>query len=246
MKSGILEEGRVIRKETGTPQGGIISPVLGNIYLHFVLDDWFEKVVKKECRGYAGLVRYADDSVACFQNKEEAEKYLRSVKQRLAKFGLEIAEEKTKIIEFGKYAERNRKARGERKPETFEFLGFTHYCSVSRKGKFRTKRKTSAKKMRSKAKEIKEWLWGRMHMNVSETIEQLNIKLRGYYRYYGITDNTEAMRKFWGIIINQLYKVLNRRTQKNKMNFKEYYNKVAKKIIRAKIYVDIVKMSLAM
>ena len=125
--------------------------MLGNIYLHFVLDDWFEKVVEKETRGYAGMVRYADDSVACFENKEEAEKYLRSVKKRLAKFGLEVSEEKTKIIEFGRYAQRNRKRRGENKPETFDFLGFTHYCSKSIKGKFRVKRKTSKKKFRAKA-----------------------------------------------------------------------------------------------
>ena len=115
LKSGIMEQGKLLKSEIGTPQGGIISPVLGNIYLHFVLDDWFEKVVKKQTRGYAGMVRYADDSVACFQYKEEAEKYLRSVKKRLAKFGLEVSEEKTKIIEFGRYARRNRKARGERK-----------------------------------------------------------------------------------------------------------------------------------
>ena len=102
--SGILEQGELIKAEKGTPQGGIISPVLGNIYLHFVLDEWFEKIVKKESTGFAGMVRYADDSVACFEHKEEAEKYLRSVKTRLGMFGLEISEEKTKIIEFGRYA----------------------------------------------------------------------------------------------------------------------------------------------
>lgn len=104
LKSGILEQGKLLQSDKGTPQGGIISPVLGNIYLHFVLDDWFEKVVSKQCKGYTGMVRYADDSVACFEYKEEAERFLRSVKKRLAKFGLEISEEKTKIIEFGRYA----------------------------------------------------------------------------------------------------------------------------------------------
>ena len=104
LKSGILEQGKLVRAEMGTPQGGIISPVLGNIYLHFVLDDWFEKVVVRQAEGYAGIVRYADDSVACFEYKEDAEKYLRSVRKRLIKFGLEISEEKTKILEFGRYA----------------------------------------------------------------------------------------------------------------------------------------------
>ena len=123
LKSGILEQGKLLKSEKGTPQGGIISPVLGNIYLHFVLDDWFEKIVEKQTKGYAGMVRYADDCVICFEYKEEAEKYLRSVKKRLEKFGLELSEEKTKIIEFGRYAQRNRRARKEKKPETFDFLG---------------------------------------------------------------------------------------------------------------------------
>lgn len=156
LKSGILEQGKLISAEKGTPQGGIISPILGNIYLHFVLDDWFEKVVERQTKGYAGMVRYADDSVACFQYKEEAEKYLRSVKKRLAKFGLEVSEEKTKILEFGRFAARERKKQGKRKPETFEFLGFTHYCSTGKNGQFRAKRKTSGKKFRAKVQEMKQ------------------------------------------------------------------------------------------
>lgn len=243
LKSGILEQGKLLKSEKGTPQGGIISPVLGNIYLHFVLDDWFEKVVEKETRGYAGMVRYADDSVACFENKEEAEKYLRSVKKRLAKFGLEVSEEKTKIIEFGRYAQRNRKRRGENKPETFDFLGFTHYCSKSIKGKFRVKRKTSKKKFRAKVQEMKKWLKGRMHCKVSETIKLMNIKLVGYYRYYGITDNTNSIRSFYETTAKMYYKILNRRSQKNKYSYEKYYEKIQKQILTPRIYVDIVKMS---
>lgn len=244
--SGIMEQGKLIKTEQGTPQGGIISPVLGNIYLHFVLDDWFEKVVEKETKGYAGMVRYADDSVACFEYKEEAEKYLRSVKSRLKKFGLEISEEKTKIIEFGRFANRNRKARGERKAETFDFLGFTHYCSKGKDGQFRVKRKTSKKKIKAKAKEIKEYLHQRMHQQVSKTIKEINIKLKGYYRYYGITDNTYAIRKFYEIVVRTLYKTLNKRSQKNKYSYAKYYEKIEKQIERPQIYVDIVKMSYAM
>lgn len=246
LKSGILEQGKRLKSETGTPQGGIISPVLGNIYLHFVLDEWFEKVVKKNCIGYAGIVRYADDSVACFENKEEAEKYLRSVKKRLAKFGLEISEEKTKIIEFGRYAENNRRKRGEGKPETFEFLGFTHYCSKNKEGKFRAKRKTSKKKFRAKVQEMKEWIRGRMHCKVAETIQLMNIKLLGHYRYYGITDNTESIRSFYEISVKMLYKVINRRSQKNRYSYREYYEKIQKQIIRPKIYTDIIKIAYAM
>lgn len=246
LKSGILEQGKMLRSDIGTPQGGIISPVLGNIYLHFVLDEWFEKVVKKGSIGYAGMVRYADDSVACFERKEEAEKYMRSVKKRLAKFGLEVSEEKTKIIEFGRYAQKNRVKRGERKPETFEFLGFTHYCSKGKEGSFRVKRKTSKKKLRGKVQEMKEWLRKRMHCKVSETIKLMNIKLLGHYRYYGITDNTESIRSYYEISAKMLYKVLNRRSQKNKYSYKEYYEKIQKQIIRPKVYIDIVKMSYAM
>ena len=246
LKSGIMEQGKLLKAEKGTPQGGILSPVLGNIYLHFVLDDWFEKVVEKQTKGYAGMVRYADDSVACFEYKEEAERFLRSIKKRLEKFGLEVAEEKTKIIEFGRYAQRNRKARGERKPETFDFLGFTHYCSKSKTGKFRVKRKTSKKKFRARIQEIKEWIRQRMHCKVSETIELLNIKLMGHYRYYGITDNIDSIRCFYEITAKILYKILNRRTQKNKYSYQEYYDKIQKKIIRPKIYTNIVEMGYAM
>lgn len=246
LKSGILEQGKLLKSDKGTPQGGIISPVLGNIYLHFVLDDWFEKVVEKETRGYAGIVRYADDSVACFEYKEEAEKYLRSVKKRLGKFGLEVSEEKTKIIEFGRYAQRNRKRRGENKPETFDFLGFTHYCSKSIEGKYRVKRKTSKKKFRAKVQEMKEWLNKRMHCKVSETVKLLNIKLVGYYRYYGITDNTNSIRSFYEITAKTYYKILNRRSQKNRYSYAEYYVRIQKQILTPRIYVDIVKMSCLM
>lgn len=246
LKSGILEEGKILKTEKGTPQGGIISPVLGNIYLHFVLDDWFEKRVIKGTKGYAGMVRYADDVVACFEYKEEAERFLRSVKARLAKFNLEVSAEKTKLIEFGRFAQRNRKLKGEGKAETFEFLGFTHYCSKGKEGEFRVKRKTSKKKLRSKVQEMKIWLRKRMHCKVSETIQLVNIKLIGHYRYYGITDNTESIRAFYRITANMLFKVLNRRTQKNRYSFRKFYEKVQKKMIRPKIYVDIVEKAYAM
>ena len=214
--------------------------------MHFVLDDWFEKVVEKETKGYAGMVRYADDSVACFEYEEEAEKYLRSVKKRLAKFGLEVSEEKTKIIEFGRYAQRERKRRGEKKPETFDFLGFTHYCSRGIKGNYRAKRKTSSKKYRAKIQEMKKWLRERMHCKVSETIKLLNIKLVGHYRYYGITDNTNSIRRFCEITAKMLFKVLNRRSQKNRYSYEKYYEKIQKQIAKPAIYTDIVRMSYTM
>ena len=211
--------------------------------MQFVLDEWFEKVVAKETKGYAGMVRYADDSVACFEHKEEAEKYLRSVKKRLAKFVLEVSEEKIKIIEFGRFAQRNRKRRGERKAETFEFLGVTHYCSTGVNGQYRAKRKTSKKKFRAKVQEMKEWLRKRMHCKVSDTIKLLNIKLVGHYRYYGITDNTKSIRSYYQITVKMLYKILNRRSQKNRYGYREYYEKIQKQIKRPMIYVNIIEMA---
>lgn len=141
LKAGILEEGKHIETDQGTPQGGDVSPVLANEYLHYVLDLWFEKKVKKQNKGESFIVRYADDFVCCFQYKEEAKQFYYRLKERLSKFGLEIAENKSKIIEFGRFAEENCKRRGDGKPETFDFLGFTHYCSKSKQGWFRVKRK---------------------------------------------------------------------------------------------------------
>lgn len=246
LKSGILEQGKLLKSDKETPQGGIISTVLENIYLHFVLDDWFEKVVKKQLIGYSGMVRYADDVVAGFKNKSETECFLRSVKKRLQKFGLEVSEEKTKILEFGRNAIKDRKARKERKPETFEFLGFTFYCGTSKIGKFRVKCITSKKKMRVKTKDNKEWIRKRMHCKVSETVKLLNIKLMGHYRYYGITDNTKGVRQYYEIILNMMFKALNRRSQKNKYNYHEFYEKVGKYIIKPKIYVNMINMQLDM
>ena len=138
------------------------------------------------------------------------------------------------------------KRRENKKPGTFDFLGFTHYCNIGKEGQFRMKRKTSRKKLRAKIQEMKQWLRKRMHCKVSDTIKLLNIKLVGYYRYYGITDNTKCTRRFYEIVARMLYKVLNRRTQKNKYSYEEFYNKIQKQIIRPKLYVDIVKMSYEM
>ena len=137
----------------------------------------------------------------------------------------------------------NRKRLGKGKPETFDFLGFTHYCSTGMKGQFRVKRKTSRKKFNAKVKEMKEWILRRMHCKVSDTIKLLNIKLVGYYRYYGITDNLDAIRRYYEIVAKMLYKTLNRRTQKNKYSYRKYYDKVQKQIVKPRVYVNIVEMS---
>lgn len=240
LKAGIIEEGKYLRSDVGTPQGGLISPILANVYLHYVLDLWFYKKIKKEMQGECYMIRYADDFVCCFQYKHEAEKFYQVLKERLKKFNLEIAEDKTKIIEFGRFAEYNKKNRGEGKPETFNFLGFTHYCSKSKKGKFRVKRKTSKKKLQAKIKNMKQWLWENMHKPIDKIIKKLNIKLLGHYRYYGITDNSKSIGAFYRRVYIQLYRTLKRRTQNDRLTW-EKYERILKfnPIVRPKIYVNV-------
>lgn len=158
LKAGIMEKGKFIKTTEGVAQGGSLSPLLANIYLHYTLDLWFTKVLSKHCKGECYITRYADDSVACFQYEEDAKAYYEALKWRLSKFRLSIAEEKTKIIEFGRFAKERVKRKGRRKPETFEFLGFTHYCGKNRKGNFKLKWKTSSKKLRTQINVFNKWI----------------------------------------------------------------------------------------
>lgn len=219
LKSGLVENGEHKETPNGAPQGGLISPILGNVYLHYVLDLWFEKVVKKHCVGEAHMVRYADDSVFCFQHEHEAKAFYEQLKVRLAKFNLEVAEDKTKIIKFGRFAATDKKKRGEGKPETFDFLGFTHYCSNSKNGYFMVKRKTSKKKFNSSLKRVKEWLRKNLVTPAPDVMKKLTIKLNGYYRYYGLMENYPMMSLFRDEVRKFLYKMFNRRSQKKSMNW---------------------------
>ena len=192
-----MEEGKYQETEEGTPQGGIISPLLANIYLHYVLDLWFEKKVKKGLKGYAQLVRYADDFVVCFQYGDEARKFGEMLRERLSKFGLKISEKKSKIIEFGRYAGL-RALRGGKGVETFDYLGFTHYCGKSRKGKFMLGRKTAKKKFRQEMKSLNQWLKAvRNQVKLEEWWKVLGQKLRGHYQYYGISGNYRGVQQFF-------------------------------------------------
>jgi RNA-directed DNA polymerase len=241
LKAGIMEDGKYSETDKGTPQGGLISPILANIYLHYALDLWFEKVIKKRCRGEAQIVRYADDFVCCFQNKQEAEEFYKDLIERLRKFGLEIEVSKTKIIEFGRFAESNREKKREGKPETFDFLGFTHICGKTPSRKFKVNRITSKKKFKAKQKTAKKWLKENMHTKVKLLIDKLNQKLVGHYRYYGVNGNSYHMGKFRYYIVVELYKVLNRRSQKNKYSWDEFNSRILDKfpIKYPKIYVNI-------
>ena len=234
LKAGIMDEGKYLDSETGTPQGGCASAILANVYLHYVLDLWFDVAVKKgQFRGEAYLTRYADDFVACFQHKDDAEKFYRSLGSRLEKFGLALAPEKTRILEFGRFATSNRERRGEGKPETFNFLGFTFYCSTNQaKTKFRVKVKSDRKKMTSKLKKTSQWIKENRHkLRPNELIRRLNMSLSGYYNYYAVTDNTKTVRVFRWCIIKMLYFWLNRRSQNKSYTWGEFNTLLTKEPI---------------
>jgi hypothetical protein len=214
LTAGVVEDGKWQPTVKGTEQGNLASPVIANIYMHYALALWYEVKFKKTCRGESGLVIYADDFVATFQHKEDAERFLEAIKDRFALFGLELEPDKTRLVEFGRSAEDNRKGRGEGKPETFDFLGFTHYCSKSRNGCFRVKRKTARKKYQLKLKEMNLWLKQNRHLRLKDLIGMLNLKLRGHYQYYGITDNSRSIESFLFKTRWMLFKWLNRRSQK--------------------------------
>jgi RNA-directed DNA polymerase len=222
LKAGISEDGEIRASEEGTPQGGVISPTLANIYLHYVLDLWFEKVYRKQCQGRARQIRFVDDFVVCFQYWEEAEKFRTELEARLGRFGLEVEPTKTKVLAFGRWAEPNAKARG-KKPETFDFLGFTHYCSRSRDGKrFRMKRLTSRKKFRVKVAGFKTWVKGARTQRISEIWQTAGRKLQGHYNYYGVTDNFTGIKRYYEAVKRLLVKWLRRRSQRRRLDWAKF------------------------
>jgi len=214
LKAGVVEDGKWQPTEIGTEQGNLASPVIANIYMLYTLALWVELRFKGTCRGESGLVIYADDFIATFQYKEDAERFLAEVADRFATVGLELEPSKTRLVEFGRFAEGDRKKRGAGKPETFDFLGFTHYCSKSEKGWFRVKRKTSKKKMRTKLAEMNLWIKDNRHLRLKDLTDELNLKLRGHYQYYGVTDNFKSINNYWHKTLWMLFKWLNRRSQR--------------------------------
>ncbi len=215
LKAGILEkDGRVTHPATGTPQGGIISPILANIYLHKVLDLWFHEVVKKYSRGEACLIRYADDFVCAFQYREDAERFYRVLGKRLGKYGLELSAEKTRIIPFQRQPPRGK--------DRFEFLGFEFYWGKDRGGKPRLKRRTARKKLRSSLKRFTMWCRRNRNLRLETLFRRLNAKLRGYYNYYGVIGNYASLEQFYRQAMRILYKWLNRRSQRRSFNWRGY------------------------
>jgi RNA-directed DNA polymerase len=220
---GAIDDGKLIMSETGTGQGQPISPLLANVYLHHILDEWFEEEVKPRLRGEAHEIRYADDAILCFQYREDAEKVLEVLPKRFAKFGLTLHPEKTRLIAFGRFAQGEAKKRGERKPDTFDFLGFTHICARSRQGKFTVHVKTIDKRLRRGLKSIADWCKEHRHDPVSEQQKTLNAKLRGHYQYYGRRTNHGSIRRFYREVCGIWRKWLNRRTRGNPLTWEKFY-----------------------
>lgn len=213
LKAGVSEEGEWSETKIGTPQGAVISPLLANIYLHYVFDQWADAWRKRIARGEVIAVRYADDLVLGFEHREDAERFLREFGERLAKFGLELHPDKTRLIDFGRYAQTNRNKRGEGKPETFDFLGFTHYCGT-KKGRFVVWRKTASKRMRAKLQQLKHALQHRMHESLAQLGEWLGVVVRGYYNYHAVPGNSASLGRFRDRLFWLWWKIIGRRSDR--------------------------------
>jgi group II intron reverse transcriptase/maturase len=214
LKAGVVEDGVWSETPEGTPQGASVSTLLANIYLHYVFDLWARQWKQRYALGQVVVVRFADDLVLGFQHRDDAERFWADLRERFAQFNLELNDDKTRLIEFGRFAAENRGAQGLRKPETFDFLGFTHMCAKDRRGRFKLKRVTSKKRMRAKLSAVKAELRERMHLPVPEQGEWLGRVVRGHLAYFAVPDNSQALRAFRREVTRHWRHTLQRRSQK--------------------------------
>lgn len=238
LKAGILEDGAFTASEEGAPQGGLVSPVLSNIYLHYVLDLWFEKRFAKSCEGRAHLIRYADDYIACFQKEADARRFLTEMTERLAQFDLEVEPSKTAILQFGRRA-MGRKARDGQGSRTFSFLGFTHYVGRSRTGRFVVGRKTDAKRLRKKLKQFGERLRGLRSEGGRAMLDYTRRHLQGHIQYYGVSGNSRGVSGYVYFATGLLFKWLNRRSQRRSLNWKRFGEVIRPLLPTARIVHDL-------
>ena len=224
LKAGYIDNNLLVTSNDGTPQGSILSPILANIFLHYVLDDWFEQIVKTHVKGYRELVRYADDFVCLVQNESDALKIKRALENRFNRYNLTLHPDKTSVFSFGRFEKANSQKEN-RKANTFDFLGFTHFCDKSRRGFFKLGRKTAMKKFRAKIKVLNIWLKAIRNLkSTKEWWKTLEAKLRGHFQYYGVSGNFPAMKKFYSLAIRLVHKWLNRRSQKKRMSWSKLAN----------------------
>jgi len=221
LKAGVMEDGKLVKSSTGAPQGGVISPVLANIYLHYVIDLWATKVVKKHIKGEMHCFRYADDTLFAFQYRKDAVRFMKALCHRLAKFNLRLNEDKTKLCRFGRFAERDRKLRKEKR-STFGFLGFTFYNSLSRSGKYKVGVRTQSKRLSGAMNRVTQWCKVNRHQPILWQARYLNAVLTGHYQYYGVTGNFKSVAAFYRHIIKIWHRYLSRRSQRAYIRWDKY------------------------
>jgi RNA-directed DNA polymerase len=239
LKAGVLEDGEVHPSEEGTPQGGSISVLLSNVYLHYVLDLWFERVVKPRLRGEAHLVRYIDDFVVCLQYRSDALRLQEALHHRLGKFGLTLEPTKTKLVEFGRFAQRHASKHGRSRPETIYFLGFTLYCTRNRKGNFKVGMRTEKTRLRRSLLSLQDLMRRIRHLTISDQAGDLNAVLRGHYAYYGIAGNIRALQKVYRAVERYWRKMLCSRSWAGCHLTWEVFNQIKERtpLLRPKLYL---------
>jgi len=235
LNAGVIEESKHVEQEEGTPQGGSISPLLANLYLHYVLDLWADQWRQMHARGEVIIVRYADDFVVGFQHESDARRFLEELRERFRQFNLELHADKTRVIEFGRFATETRERRGQGKPQTFNFLGFTHVCDKTRKGAFIVLRRTMAQRMRAKIRSIREQLWQRLHEPVEQVGQWLSRVVSGHYRYYGVPRNLEALGRFRLALYRAWRAILARRSDRALPTREQYAPLVARWLAQPRV-----------
>jgi RNA-directed DNA polymerase len=238
LKAGVLEDGEVHPSEEGTPQGGSIRVMLSNVYLHYVLDLWFERVVKPRLRGEAYMLRYIDDFVLCFQYRDDALRVQKALCRRLEKFSLTLEPSTTKLVEFGRFAQRHAGKRGRKRPETIYFLGFTLYCTRNLKGNFKVGMRTEKSRLRRSLLSLHDPMRRMRHLPVREQVDNLNTVLRGHYAYYGIAGNIRALRKVYRAVERYWHKMLCSRSRHGYLTWEVFQQiKARLPLLRPKLYL---------
>ena len=236
LRAGVLEEGKRTRSDLGTVQGGSISPLLANLYLHYVFDLWVQRWRRKQARGDMIVTRFADDFVVGFEHRQDAERFLAELRERFEQFGLELHPDKTRLLEFGRFADRNRRGRGGGKPETFNFLGFTHSCARTQKGRFTVLRQTMRMRWQAKLKDVKVELRRRLHLPIPEQGTYLRAVVAGHLRYYGVPLNGPALSAFRAAVGRLWWRVLRRRSQRHRLPWHRMWRYIDRWLPTVRIY----------